>query len=281
MIPRSYLFVPGDRPERFAKALDSGAHVVILDLEDAVTPERKRTARDAVADFLVRNPQCFVRINGVESVWFKDDLAMLRAAPSAGVMLPKAETAKAVDALASGVRRLVPVIALIESAAGLARCRELARMGAVVRLAFGSVDFALDLGIKGYGQELLFARSELVLASRLADRPGPLDGVTLALDSEPTLVTEIEGARRMGFGGKLCVHPKQVAPTNTGFQPDAAEIAWAQRVLAAAVNASGALRIDGKLVDRPIIEQARQLLAGLGAEESTAQASLSKGAQQG
>lgn len=264
MIHRSLLFVPADRPERFGKALNAGAHAVILDLEDAVTPERKDAARGMVSEFLGSHPGCWVRMNGIESSWFEDDLLMLRGAPRAGVMIPKAEAPEVFNAVSSTLGRSLPLVALVESAIGLARCRELARLEGVDRLAFGSVDFALDLGIKGQEDELLFARSELVLASRLANRPSPIDGVTLALDSDEVLVRDVARARRLGFGGKLCIHPKQVAATNAGFQPDAAEIEWARRVVAAAeANASGALRLDGKLVDRPVVEQARRLLSGM------------------
>jgi citrate lyase subunit beta/citryl-CoA lyase len=258
----SFLFVPGDRPERFRKALNSGAHAVILDLEDAVTPEHKEAARLAVAGFLEQDTRCVVRVNGVESEWFEDDLAMLRAARPGAVMLPKAESAAAVATLASVLGHAVPVIALIESARGLAGCRELLATGQVARLAFGSVDFMLDLGITADGDGLVSARSELVLASRLAGRPGPIDGVTLALHDEAGLVADVDRARRFGFAGKLCVHPAQVAAVNAGFQPDAAEVAWARHVLAmAATNVAGALRVDGKLVDRPLLERARQLVA--------------------
>lgn len=270
MIHRSFLFVPADRPERFVKALNAGADVVILDLEDAVTREHKEAARGAVSEFLGQHPGCWVRMNGIESSWFEDDLLMLRGTSPAGVMIPKAEAPEVFNAVSSTMGRSLPLVALIESAMGLARCRELACLESVDRLAFGSVDFALDLGIKGQDDELLFARSELVLASRLAGRPAPIDGVTLTLDSDQALAKDVERARRLGFGGKLCIHPKQVPATNAGFQPDAAEIEWARRVVAAAeANPSGALRLDGKLVDRPVVEQARRLLSGIGVPASS------------
>lgn len=265
MIHRSFLFVPADRPERFNKALGAGADVVILDLEDAVTPERKDSARGIVSEFIGHHAACWVRMNGIESSWFEGDLLMLRGISPAGVMIPKAEAPEVFNAVSSTLGRSLPLVALIESAMGLARCRELARLAGVDRLAFGSVDFALDLGIKEQDDELLFARSELVLASRLAGRPAPIDGVTLALDSDQVLAKDVERARRLGFGGKLCIHPKQIAATNAGFQPDASEIEWARRVVSAAdANPSGALRLDGRLVDRPVVEQARRLLSGIG-----------------
>lgn len=144
----------------------------------------------------------------------------------------------------------------------------LAATPGVARLAFGSVDFQLDLGIEGEREELLAARSQLVLVSRVAGRLPPVDGVTMALDDPDALRRDVTYARRLGFGGKLCVHPRQVAAVNEGFRPTTAEIEWARRVVEAAAEAgNNALRLDGKLVDRPVIDRARAILddAGSGA----------------
>lgn len=258
---RSFLFVPGNRPERFDKACKAGAHAVIVDLEDAVAPGDKAAARDAVRAWLAGGGSAWLRINGPESEWFATDLALVASNGVAGVMLPKAEDAAAIRELRrhAGATRIVP---LIESALGLWRADALAAEEGVERLAFGSVDFQLDAGIEGDGDELLYARSRLVLASRVAGRLPPVDGVTLAIDDEAALAADVRRARMLGFGGKLCIHPRQVAGVNAGFAVGANEIAWARRVLEAAQgSADNAVRLDGKLIDRPVIERARALLA--------------------
>jgi citrate lyase subunit beta/citryl-CoA lyase len=256
---RSYLFVPGDRPERFDKALAAGAGQVILDLEDAVAPESKQRARDAVAAFLPADRPVVVRINAAGTPWFDDDLA-LAAHPGVTVMVPKAESAAAL----ADVQRAAPqarLLPLIESAAGLSAVDEIARAPHVQRLVFGSIDFQLDLGIEGDVEELLYFRSRIVLASRLADLEPPVDGVCTALDDADALRAESVRARRLGFGAKLCIHPRQVAVVEAAFAPSAEEVAWATRVLDAAEGAHGAaVAIDGRMVDRPVLLKARRLL---------------------
>jgi citrate lyase subunit beta / citryl-CoA lyase len=272
--PRSYLFVPADRPERFAKALASGADAVIIDLEDAVAPAAKREARDALARWLPtidgRNGALLlVRINPPGSEGFDADLALLRAAPpqtiSAG-MLPKAERAAVLEHAhhASGG---LPLLPLIESAEGFDHLRELAKAQGVQRLAFGSIDFQLDMGIdeSEAGHELLFFRSQLVLASRLAGLLPPIDGVTTAIDDVERITHDARAARRLGFGAKLCIHPRQVAAVQTAFTPSAAELDWAHRVLDAVQRAGGAaVAVDGKMVDRPVKLRARAVLGDEG-----------------
>ena len=131
----------------------------------------------------------------------------------------------------------------------------------VERLAFGSIDLQLDAGITGEGEELLYARSRTVLASRVAGILPPLDGVTVALDDPEQLETDVDRARRLGFGGKMCIHPKQVEAVNRGFRPSQDEVAWAERVLRAAeTTSSGAIKVDGELIDRPVIERAKAVL---------------------
>jgi citrate lyase subunit beta/citryl-CoA lyase len=258
MTDRSWLFVPGNRPDRFDKACASAADVVLLDLEDAVAPADKAAARDAVGRWLTPSKPVYLRINGADSDWFGDDLPLLRRPGVRGVVLPKAEDAAAIAAI-HGVAAGLPVVALIESAVGLRQLDAIAAGAA--RLAFGSIDFQLDLGIAGERDELLFARSALVLASRLAGLPPPVDGVTVALDDPVRLADDVAYARRLGFGGKLCIHPRQVEAVNAGFMPPAADIEWARRVLDAAERAAGnAVRLDGKMIDRPVVERARAIL---------------------
>ena len=259
MIPRSYLFVPGNRPERFDKACAAGADVVLVDLEDAVATDEKASARAAVRGWLSADKSVVLRINGADSDWFLDDLPLLQLPGVRGALLPKAEEPATVAAIHRAAPGL-PVIALVESARGLANLSALAESG-IARIAFGSVDFQLDLGIAGDRDELLFARSQIVLASRLAELPPPIDGVSVALDDPEALANDIAYARRLGFGAKLAVHPKQVQPINLGFLPPQTEVEWARRVLdAAMVAGANAVRVDGKMVDRPIIERARAIL---------------------
>ncbi|MFT4267277.1 MAG: CoA ester lyase [Xenophilus sp.] len=262
-LPVTYLFVPGDRPERFAKAFASDADMVVMDLEDAVAPNAKDQARAFVSEALSRNDgeRACVRINGTETTWFDNDCRLLGLPGLAAVMLPKAESTEALQLLARRVPGL-PVIPVIETARGLEQSAALAASTGVHRLAFGSVDFQLDLGIEGDDVELLHARSRLVLASRLAHAAPPIDGVTLAVHDPDQARCDAVRARRLGFGAKLCIHPAQIGPVKVGFAPDAQQVAWATGVLAAfEAHAGGVLAYEGKLVDRPVVERARSILA--------------------
>lgn len=261
MTDRSYLFVPGNRPDRFAAASDAGADIVLIDLEDAVAPAGKLAARQAAAEWLGASRPAYLRINGFDTEWFRGDVSLLGLPGLQGVMVAKAEDTDALDAIYRTTSSAVPIIPLIESARGLWNVMALASAPGVIRLAFGAIDFQLDLGIDGEREELLMARSQLVLASRVAGLLPPVDGVTMALDDAEALAWDIAYARRLGFGGKLCVHPRQVAAINDGFLPSAAEVEWARRVVAAAAEAGdNACRLDGKLVDRPVIDRARAIL---------------------
>jgi len=261
LLHRSYLFVPGNRPERFDKACASAAHAVIIDLEDAVPPGDKRAARDSIARWLRPEQSVLLRINSAESEWFRDDLRLCALAGVAGVVLPKAERADEIGEVHAASQEK-PVYPLIESAWGFENARKLARAPYVRRLMFGSIDFQVDLGIEGDDEELMHFRSELVLASRLANIASPVDGVTTAFDNLEVLRKETVRARRFGFGGKLCIHPKQVEHVNRFFAPTEEEVAWARRVLAAAGSAeSAAVALDGKMVDRPVILKAQQVMA--------------------
>lgn len=263
MAARSYLFVPGDRPERFDKACNSGADVVVLDLEDAVTPERKAFARDAIAQWLQDGGKACVRLNGTDTEWYEQDCSLLSQPGITLVALPKAERAEQIADLAARLRDGVQILPVVETAAGIWNVLEIARAPKVSCLAFGSVDFQLDTGIVGDGEELLYARSQLVIASAIARIGAPVDGVTVALDDLDQLAADVAGARSKGFAGKLCVHPRQVSPINQGFLPSAQEVEWAQAVLHEVENHSGvgAISLKGKLIDLPVIDRARKLLA--------------------
>ena len=273
-IALTYLFVPGDRPERFDKAIAAGADVTIFDLEDAVHPDAKAAARAAIGAWLATGrvsgqaAHVLVRINDAASPHFNTDLEWLAALPTgtplAGLMVPKAEQPSALGRIAEVLRRVNPdgqLVAIIESAAGIHQVDAVATAPGVARLAFGSLDYAVDLGCEHTRDALAYARARLVLASRVAGLPPPVDGVTTALKDEAVLAGDVAYAREIGFAGKLCIHPAQVAPVRAGFQPSAQQLDWARRVLEAAATGSHAVQVDGKMVDRPVIEQAKRLLA--------------------
>jgi citrate lyase subunit beta/citryl-CoA lyase len=262
MIRRSYLFVPGNRPDRFEKARQSGADAVILDLEDAVQSTDKDLAREAVASWLSPTRPVYVRINGLGTLWFERDLEVVGLPGVIGIVLPKAELAEQVAEVVARLTGEVGVVPLVETSLGIWNVRALAQAPHVERLAFGAVDFQLDTGISGEQEELLYARSRLVLASRVALILPPVDGVTMALDDLTRLRDDVARARRLGFGGKLCIHPKQMETINQGFAPTEEEQTWAKRVLEAAeATGAGALRLNGELIDHPVIDRARSILA--------------------
>lgn len=247
------LFVPADRSDRIGKALAAGADMVIVDLEDAVAPDRRAAARAGLRDVAIGWTQVAVRVNAVGTADHAEDMRLVRELGAGAVMLAKAEVPPQ-DWTFAG-----PVIALVETAVGLANARALAATPQVARLAFGSIDFAADLGSAHTREALLLARSELVLASRLAGIAPPLDGVTTAFSDDAAAEDDARHAAGLGFSGKLCIHPRQVAPVRRGLAPRPEEIAWAQSVLAAA--GAGAVTVDGAMVDEPVRKRAEAILA--------------------
>ncbi len=238
---------------------------MVLDLEDAVTPADKALARDAVAHFLAgvgadAAPQRVVRINDESTPWFDADLAMLAASPAQVVMLPKVEYRASVERVRAACRYL-PVLALIESARGVLNAEALAATEGVSRLVFGTLDYALDMGLSGDPLGLDHAASRLALASRAAGLPPPVAGVTPEIGDQVQLLSDLARARAHGFDAKLCIHPSQVIAVHRALRPGDAELDWASRVVAAAEVSSGAVQVDGRMVDRPILERARRLLA--------------------
>ena len=254
---RSYLFVPGNRPERFDKALASGADSVIVDLEDAVPPDQKDAARAMLAAWLSAAKPVVVRINAADTPWFADDVALCRRSGVAAVMLPKSELVADLAAIGQGL----PLIPLIESAAGFDALRAIAAAPHVQRLAFGAIDFQLDLNMRANFDELLYFRSQFVLGSKLANLIAPIDSPSTVIDNVVEVEVDAQRARRLGFGAKLCIHPKQVGAVNASFSPNAAELAWARRVIAIAATSQGAaMALDGKMIDKPVILRAHAIL---------------------
>jgi citrate lyase subunit beta/citryl-CoA lyase len=267
---RTLLFVPADRPDRVAKALGSGADAVIVDLEDAVLAARKDAARAALADVLgaragdAAEPVVLVRVNALDTEHAEADLETVRRLTAVdGVVVPKAE--------AAGLERIggdaLALVALVETAAGVLDARDIARVPAVAALMLGTIDLGAELAIDVTpdGPELVLARSQLVLAAAAAGLGSPIDGVWPDVGDSEGLRREAEMARRLGFGAKACIHPRQLEVVRATFAPSEDRLAWAARVVAAARAAErdgqGATSVDGQMVDRPVLERARQLLA--------------------
>ncbi|WP_341963844.1 CoA ester lyase [Pseudomonas sp. RC10] len=266
-IIRSALFVPGSRPERFAKALAAGADAVIVDFEDAVEEPLKREARDNLGVFLRVNPEAavWVRVNAPDHAEHAADLAFCKQHSGvAGVLLPKVESAAHVAAVHAIGK---PVLPIIESAKGLLALAEIARAPGVERLSFGGLDLALDLNLNtGTPAAQLFldqARMSVQLHSRGAGLLPPLDGVHPAIGDPDGLHCVIRHAYDMGYGGALCIHPKQVPVIHAALAPSADDLAWAGRVVEAstAAGGAGAFQLDGQMVDAPVLQRAQRLLA--------------------
>ena len=269
---RSLLFVPGTRPERFLKAAQSGADAVVLDLEDAVPLAQKDAARDAIgqqwAQLLALQVPLVVRINAADSAAWPADLAALARLPQlAAVMVPKAESAETLrqahHALAG-----VALLPLIESAAGYDALAPIAAAPGVLRLVLGHIDFMADTGLQCSDDERELAplRFAIAMATRRQRLAPAIDGVTVAIDDAQRLREDTQRALRFGFGAKLCIHPRQVAGVHEALAPSAAELDWARRVVAADAAAAGAaVQLDGRMVDAPVVLQARRVLARAGA----------------
>ncbi|MFC5521980.1 HpcH/HpaI aldolase/citrate lyase family protein [Polaromonas jejuensis] len=269
---RSFLFVPANRPERYAKALASGADAVIVDLEDAIAPADKPLARQALVQAFAgldaaQRHRVLVRMNAVGTPWHADDLAALRGLVTQGVgavMLPKAESAARLAEVAAALGPACVLLPLIESVAGLDAVNALAACPRVLRLAFGHLDFQADAGLAcGPDEsELAPVRLALVLASRRAALAAPVDGISPGTQDADQLALDAARSRRGGFGGKLCIHPAQVAVVNAAFAPSAAELDWARRVQAAFEAAGGGVfSLDGRMVDAPVLRLAQRTLA--------------------
>lgn len=262
------LFVPGDRPERFAKAAAAGADLVVVDLEDAVAPGRKDRAREDAAAWLEGDPSAVraVRVNAADTGLLDADLAALSGRDCV-VMLPKAEDPAVVgDVLA----RLSPgscVVALVETAAGVLAAATLAAVTGVGRLAFGSFDLAAQLGVSPDDRLAMApSRGALVLASAAAGLAAPIDGVTGDIMDDAVLRDDLAHAVRLGFGAKLCIHPRQVPVARAVLRPSPEDVTWARKVVAAA-REGGVVLVAGRMVDKPVVDRARRILASAGEPE--------------
>lgn len=256
------LFCPGDRPDRFAKAA-AAADTVILDLEDAVAPGAKDAARAAVQGSELDPARTVVRVNPAGSGLQAADLAAVRASPFRLLMLAKAESTAELDAL-EGFR----VIALCESARGVVAAEQLAAHPAVVGLSWGAEDLAASLGGRSsrfengdYRDVARSARARVLLAAGAAGKAA-FDAVHLDIADTEGLAAEATDAAESGLAGSMCIHPSQVEVIRRAFAPSADALDWARRVLAAAGTAgSGVFVVDGRMIDEPLLRQARRIVA--------------------
>ena len=263
-LPRTYLFVPGNRPDRFDRALESGAGAIIVDLEDAVAVDSKSDARAAFEAWYRSQPpgseRILLRINDQSTSWFEDDLALVKSTGVRGIMLPKAESATHIDRAASALPDDGFVIPLIETAAGILELQSIASAARTQRLAFGTIDYALDLDLTGDERGLLYPACQIALISRAVRIAAPIAGVTADLADERKLLADVAFARACGFSAKLCIHPRQVLAIEAGLRPAEADILWARRVIAATETSTGAVQVDGKMIDQPVVARARRIL---------------------
>ncbi|MEI6182293.1 MAG: CoA ester lyase [Polynucleobacter sp.] len=264
----NFLFVPATRPERFTKALDSGASGVILDLEDAVAEEDKEIARNAIRaawpSFTAeQKKRLVIRSNSPGSPFYSADLILAQELDLACLLIPKSESMDEIN----GAALVLPntaIIPMIETAIGLDHLREIAIANQVIRLALGNLDLQADLGMVCDPQEtqLHTARYQIVLASRVAQIATPIDGVTPTTDDMVRVQDDADRGKRMGFGGKLCIHPKQVGIVKAAFMPSEEELAWAKRVIEAdQASKGGAVKLDGRMIDRPVVLLAQRTIA--------------------
>jgi citrate lyase subunit beta/citryl-CoA lyase len=262
---RALLFAPGSDAAKLTRALESEADVVVADLEDSVVPEQKQRAREIVSAVFGEagdGPLRAVRLNGVGTDYFDDDLRTLARLDLAAFVLPKA-TPEAVARLGADGP---PVVAIAETAQGIRQAYEIAALPRVVALALGAADLGAQLWTapRHDGLEILHARSTLVVDSAAAGIRGPFDGVHLDVADDDGLEEEALLARSLGLRGKICIHPRQVPVVNRVFAPTPDEAAWAREVLDASEQAAregrGALVVRGALVDVALVQRATRIL---------------------
>ncbi|MDJ0853520.1 MAG: CoA ester lyase [Myxococcota bacterium] len=278
---RSLLFAPAVRPDFLERLPERGADGVVIDCEDATPPgakqEARRNARSIAPRIAGRGSQIFVRVNAVPSPWFSDDMREALCDALAGIVLPKLERLDQLEAvgqaLADAALPGLRVVAGIETALGVADARGLLAHPLVSAAYFGAEDFVADMGgVRTAGShEVHYARSRVALAGRLAGVT-TLDQVVVDFRDAEAFEREVQEARALGYRGKLCIHPGQVAIANRGFVPSAEEVDQARRLLAAydsaAADGLAAIEFEGQMVDEPLAARARQVLATADEEET-------------
>lgn len=272
------LFVPGDRPDRYGKAANSGADAIIIDLEDAVAPTAKDEARQSVIQALnPTNPEsvhALVRVNAAGSDTYETEIqaiAELAALPESGllgIVLPKAEDPGVIAELVRRLRAVhadLAVVPIIESARGVLAAADIARVPGITRLALGAIDLTVDTDADLESPIVTHAMAQLVLTSRAARTAPPLDSPATVINNPDAIGATARAARSTGFGGKLCIHPAQLEPVRTAFQPTQNQINWARTVIDAGDTA---VQIAGQMIDKPVIDKARRILQRAGQENS-------------
>ncbi|GEK79293.1 HpcH/HpaI aldolase/citrate lyase family protein [Agrococcus baldri] len=254
LIARSWLLVPASKPELFEIAQESEADAIIIDIEDAVAAKDKAQARADTVEWLSTGHRAWVRINDAASEFWSTDLADLKDVEGLeGVMLAKTESASHVDDTADRLPEGMPILALVETARGVLHVERIASATSTFRLAFGTGDFKRDTATGDDPIALAYARSQLVIASRAARLPAPIDGPTLAMDA---LADGTRLAKEMGMSGKLCLTHTQAATINAGLAPSAEEVAWAHAFVRAFEESGGKIT-DGS--DLPRLARAQKI----------------------
>ncbi len=253
------LLVSADRPDLFADACGAGTDCVVIDLEDSVAPDSKAVVRRIPESALPseRSVTLYLRVNAVGTIWHRDDVSFARALRVDGVILPKVESPEEIITLRQALGAGQKIIALIETAIGLSRVEEIARVAD--RLAFGSLDLSEDLGCWHTQRALLPLRSRIVLAARLAGRPAPLDGVSVVVEEDDIIQDEAMHACELGFGGKFLIHARQLAPTRAGFCMEPENLDWMRNV--AAIDGGAVPKAAGETFQIPVKVRAERLLS--------------------
>jgi len=276
---RSFLFTPGNHARRVEKAFTVGADAVILDLEDAVAVAEKPATRPVCVEALQQPRTCrgYVRVNSIDTAFCFDDIEAVVGPWLDGIVLPKVERAadlQAVDWMLASLERrhgidigTIDLMPIIETAVGHANAREIAATGGrLKRLSFGGGDYTRDLNLQWTfaEDEIATVRSEVVLASRLANIEPPVDTVFIHIKEHVHFAASARKGREFGFQGKLCIHPDQVHATHDAYTPTDEEAAWARKIItsfdAAEADGLASIQVDGYFVDYPIVEKAQRIV---------------------
>ncbi|WNC03238.1 CoA ester lyase [Streptomyces sp. CGMCC 4.7035] len=267
--PLTLLYAPGDRPEVVGKALVSGADVVLIDLEDAIAPDRKEYARAATAERLSERPPVpvHVRVNALDSPWAEADLTALTALPGlSGLRLPKVTSASEVvdvaERAASAKGGAIPLYALLETALGVERAFTIASAHPAVRgIALGEADLRADLGVRE-DAGLDWSRSRVVVAARAAALPPPAQSIHPDTRDLEGLAASCAHGRTLGFLGRAAIHPRQLPVIERAYAPTAEEITRAEETLKAAAREPGAQALpDGRFIDTAVVREAQRTLS--------------------
>lgn len=267
-----FLFAPGDSRKKIHKALSSKADAIIIDLEDAVVSQEKDNARNMVSSLLNDEsinkiePNIYVRVNAIQTKWFLDDIKMVNTLNNIkGIMIPKCEDKSAVLLAVEHLKEEVKIIPLIETVGGVMNVEKvLTSHPSVTRVAFGSVDFALDLGVEWsvVGNERIYAMSKIALISKAVKAEPPIDAVFPIINNKEAFIDDSKKGKQIGFYGKLIIHPKHIEWVKQVYAPNPEQIEWSHKVINVYENSNniGVMDLDGKLVDLPMYLLAKRLI---------------------